>query len=154
MWILAARISRTRTDRSMLGGSDGLPSTVRSGDMSEASRIRLRPCLESYAVGSFGASFFGTRSFLWLGAGGPARGGPYSQNPYLGRGESWPGKFSRASAARRGIRPKRDASLDSPEPCESIHVILCVCKPVTLAFAAATLLVERSMDWSPPSHLI
>ena len=46
---------------------------------SEESRIRLGPFLESYTVGSFGASFFGTCTYLWLGAGGSARSGQYSQ---------------------------------------------------------------------------
>lgn len=47
----------------------------------EASRIQLGPFLESYTIGSFGASFFGTRSFSRLGAGGSTKGGQCSQTP-------------------------------------------------------------------------
>ena len=42
---------------------------------SEESRVRLGPSLGSYTVGPFGASLFGTCSFLQPGAGRSARGG-------------------------------------------------------------------------------
>ena len=70
-------------------------------------------------VGSFDASFSGTRRFLWLGARGSARGGQYSQIPSQQFSRFLPGKVSRPVSERASGERARERASKQSNKCAS-----------------------------------